>query len=743
MTDQPPNVTRTSIEQEWDHLKEVLDAVTAVIDKHSGDDDVIVTDSSVRELKQIARSVEEDTKEMLEEGRLLRLGIVGQVKAGKSSLLNLLLFDGQEVLPKAATPMTASLTHIVKSDRDEIEIEYYTAEDWKKISDDARKYERAKRAGGRDIEESKEVAAQLVEMADKNGINVHEHLGKRSVHQVQSTELNDQLRHFVGSEGALTPLVKSVTIRSSQGMADLDIVDTPGINDPIISRSRQAERMLSRCDAVLLLSYAAQFMDSLDATFFGHRIPQQGIRHCLVIGSKFDSALVDVSRDHRGRLDEAKADTERRLKAHADEAVARLVGVPDTSDTNDGTQDVALISAMCAALAKRPCDSWAPDERHAFETLQRAYPDWLDQPERDQDINQTTRDNLVWIGNRAAVDDSLKGVRANKDSITAGKITDFLREKHIQVLEELAELISSLEERKDLVEASDIGDIESQQNSISTLLGEIETKVTWVWDDLIEKRRERIDDLRKEIREATADARDGIKSAVRTKTKTRIETVVVQTNLILPDETRDEIVEEEKKKLDRGELETTIDRYSEQVIDGARSIVDDMYNRPFANHAVKMLVRQVNESLSNVLAANVNVGVLKRALREAVVDIVQRAEEHLKNAHRSFLDSADFTLDYEGNSLKRGQKKGRKLVKDLRNEAMEWLDSCEQQINVVQDRAKADLVPATLKELERYQKRLKKDIAEKQFRLNRYGSALDELKQARDRLENLVGTSED
>ena len=281
MTDQPPNVTRTAIEQEWNHLKEVLDAVTAVIDKHSGDDDVIVTDSSVRELKQIARSVEEDTKEMLEEGRLLRLGIVGQVKAGKSSLLNLLLFDGQEVLPKAATPMTASLTHIVKSDHDEIEIEYYTAEDWKKISDDARKYERAKRAGGRDIEESKEVAAQLVEMADKNGINVHEHLGKRSVHQVQSTELNDQLRHFVGSEGALTPLVKSVTIRSSQGMADLDIVDTPGINDPIISRSRQAERMLSRCDAVLLLSYAAQFMDSLDATFFGHRIPQQGIRHCL------------------------------------------------------------------------------------------------------------------------------------------------------------------------------------------------------------------------------------------------------------------------------------------------------------------------------------------------------------------------------------------------------------------------------------------------------------------------------
>lgn len=36
--------------------------------------------------------------------RQLNIGVVGQVKAGKSSFLNTLLFDGQPVLPKAATP---------------------------------------------------------------------------------------------------------------------------------------------------------------------------------------------------------------------------------------------------------------------------------------------------------------------------------------------------------------------------------------------------------------------------------------------------------------------------------------------------------------------------------------------------------------------------------------------------------------------------------------------------------------
>ena len=44
------------------------------------------------------------------ENKMLNIGIVGRVKAGKSSLLNAIFFKGDDILPKAATPMTASLT---------------------------------------------------------------------------------------------------------------------------------------------------------------------------------------------------------------------------------------------------------------------------------------------------------------------------------------------------------------------------------------------------------------------------------------------------------------------------------------------------------------------------------------------------------------------------------------------------------------------------------------------------------
>lgn len=52
----------------------------------------------------------EHIENIKKEGRKLKIGIIGKVKAGKSSLLNAMIFNGEDILPKAATPMTAALT---------------------------------------------------------------------------------------------------------------------------------------------------------------------------------------------------------------------------------------------------------------------------------------------------------------------------------------------------------------------------------------------------------------------------------------------------------------------------------------------------------------------------------------------------------------------------------------------------------------------------------------------------------
>ena len=69
----------------------------------------------------------------------MRLAIVGCMKVGKSSFLNTVLFGGEEILPQAATPMTAALTHNSYGEQNSAEIVFYTSSDWCAIEDNAKK----------------------------------------------------------------------------------------------------------------------------------------------------------------------------------------------------------------------------------------------------------------------------------------------------------------------------------------------------------------------------------------------------------------------------------------------------------------------------------------------------------------------------------------------------------------------------------------------------------------------------
>ena len=76
-----------------------------------------------------AKELQANLTAIEDENRLLKIGIVGRVKSGKSSLLNALLFAGESILPKAATPMTASLTTLSYGESQTAEVEFFTQED--------------------------------------------------------------------------------------------------------------------------------------------------------------------------------------------------------------------------------------------------------------------------------------------------------------------------------------------------------------------------------------------------------------------------------------------------------------------------------------------------------------------------------------------------------------------------------------------------------------------------------------
>ncbi|GAA8697548.1 hypothetical protein HpDR86_08100 [Helicobacter pylori] len=101
--------------------------------------------------------LEKTLKEMQAEDRDLKVGIIGCVKAGKSSLLNALIFEGVEVLPKAATPMTASLTILKYANTLSAEVGFYSPKDILELKNEHERYEREfNRIVGEEVKKQKE-----------------------------------------------------------------------------------------------------------------------------------------------------------------------------------------------------------------------------------------------------------------------------------------------------------------------------------------------------------------------------------------------------------------------------------------------------------------------------------------------------------------------------------------------------------------------------------------------------------
>lgn len=73
----------------------------------------------------------------------------------------------------------------------------------------------------------------------------------------------------------------------------IEIIDTPGLGDPLSSRSLQTKKFLVHCDAVFLLSFSSQFLKDTDMKLIIERFPDDGICQLELVGTKFDSVILD------------------------------------------------------------------------------------------------------------------------------------------------------------------------------------------------------------------------------------------------------------------------------------------------------------------------------------------------------------------------------------------------------------------------------------------------------------------
>lgn len=457
-------------------------------------------DSFNLELKQ----VEDGWQDVVDTNRTLKIGIVGGVKAGKSSFLNALLFRGRDILPKAATPMTAALTKISYSEKSYAKIVFYEDKDWNAILQNAETFDERletaianekKRSAEskksmytrklqnnmaavqgdsldqytierlkKNIDEEFRACKELTEMANKRGVAVNTLLGSDKEISL-SDNLEADLKEYVGAEGKYTPFVKYIELGMNEPMLkDLEIIDTPGLNDPIVSRSIVTKRFLKNCDAAFLMSFCGQFMSAQDVTFLLKALPQEGIGHVVLIGSKFDSVLQEKSYANMPLL-QAMGQLIDKLSAAASDTIQRN----SSSTSSQGKRftkalpPVFISSLLYTAAQKmKNHEPLSEEEKKSIDNLAKSY----------KDFEKENADFLIDISN---IDEGIrKGkltiYKQERNRILQEKSEEYIKQKELGFLNQLNEIQKVAQQNLSDLEELDKGEILKKQRDINRAL---------------------------------------------------------------------------------------------------------------------------------------------------------------------------------------------------------------------------------------------------------------------------------
>lgn len=418
--------------------------------------------------------IKEGCEDLLKVGKVLRIGVVGQVKAGKSSFLNSLFFDGETVLPRASTPMTAGLTVIEYGEDNCFAVEYYNKKEWGIFENKAKEFDllideyqkEDPTLTEKDIIQMYNVdqflvaAKELVGSCKKHVLNcIAENSRVDEQRYSNIKDLQDVLEDYVGADGNYTPIVKCLTIKMcDERLKGVQIVDTPGVNDPIISRELRTREFLRACHGVFFLSYSGRFFDSMDVSFLEERIGNEGIGTVVLIASKFDSVLQDVGIQFKDDLPMAISDCESKLKRQYRSNISN-------TSYKGGAPIFDFSSGIGYSIASKDKNRWDDMESHIVRQMQMYYPSHF---ENDEDSMQMFKalSKIDEIQNKYVEHVFVK----NKDKIIQEKLSGFF-DSNTEVIKRRITLSKDhLREMVNDLEASDINDLKSRKDAYGKMI---------------------------------------------------------------------------------------------------------------------------------------------------------------------------------------------------------------------------------------------------------------------------------
>ncbi|GAA7722934.1 hypothetical protein HpBT014_07810 [Helicobacter pylori] len=503
--------------------------------------------------------LEKTLKEMQDTDRNLKVGIIGRMKAGKSSLLNALIFEGVEVLPKAATLMTASLTVLKYAQNLSAEVQFYSQKDILEIKNEYARYEKEfQRIVDEKVKEQQEKQKEKQSLANrakegfneglnklgkfisknksdkeapkervlsdeeilekarkiaKNTLNEdtrlvslydqYEKMKKSGLLNTETLdphiqansleELNQKLLQFVGANGKFMPYTKAVGISlNNPNLKDLEVIDTPGVNDPIVSREEHTKALLKDCDVVFIVSPSGQFLTDSDMDLFDMVSNKEGLQEIYFVASQTDSAVCGLSEAAKfnHNLPTALENTQKSLSSSLNATMSLLKKkYPHQQEIFEKAikNGVILTSGACFSMYKdfknqasweKEKDKKAEEYHNTLRNLTNAYPDAFNSVDK-------SKESLLLLSNMGAIKDRLEKAAQRKEEIISQRLQDYAKSQANNLHNLITQLLQDLEDEKKRIKNADMGTIKKQIEAYEKLSGNIEIGFREAYEEFV------------------------------------------------------------------------------------------------------------------------------------------------------------------------------------------------------------------------------------------------------------------
>lgn len=364
----------------------------------------------------------------------LQIGVVGKMKVGKSALINSVIF-GNDVLPSSSEPVTVSLTKIFYGDKNTSTVEFLSQEDFNSLKVLAN-------YSGDDPDQllQKESAEEILANLPSNFQNI---LGK-----VITNVPNDELSKYVAADGEYCGLVKSVLMEiNNDNLKGITIIDTPGFNDPVVTRGETTKEFLTDCHVVLFVHNSDGY-DETDAALLNNQIEYAGVSKLVDVFNKMDTRKSLSLDGWKRQLEYFLEDREEYLSEDRFPYVYSLIK----------NSDAVTVSAFMALCGLRPKESRTEFIKNQIAKFEERY------PELTEDESLTLEEALVKYSNIESIVTILNRIASNGKQYLIEKPLNTL----IGKLNAIIELIQS-----DIIEAESDLNLKNQdrKSALSDLDG--------------------------------------------------------------------------------------------------------------------------------------------------------------------------------------------------------------------------------------------------------------------------------